>query len=129
MTQRLKLSEMRYKNRLHSTSLRNLVFFFIKYISMQFRNVLLFSVADISSTLGDGIKEIRKQMAVEKPLFEGALTYFPGGSGEADGGQVFHVQLFGKKRTMEFFASMATAKDGTESPSIEFYFEVQCKYA
>ena len=80
---------------------------------------------DISSSLGDGIKEIKKQMGAEKPLYEGPLTFFPGGSGEADGGTQFYVQLFIKKRTMESYISMDAAKsDPPEAPAHEFYFEV-----
>lgn len=74
---------------------------------------------EIKSTLGDGIKELKKQMAAaEKPLLEGPLTHLPQGSGDADGGKKVWVTLLLQKKTVNIFSSQKSAE--SENPEIEF---------
>lgn len=74
---------------------------------------------EIKSTLGDGIKELKKQMAAaEKPLLDGPLTHLPQGSGDADGGKKVWVTLLLQKKTINIFSSQKNAE--SENPDIEF---------
>ena len=69
---------------------------------------------DVSSSLGEGIKELRKQMqSVEKPHYDGNLTVLSG-SGDTGGVKMWGVLLM-KKKMIVLYASLLAAKEGDEN--------------
>ena len=69
---------------------------------------------EISSSLGDGIKELRKQMqAVEKPHYDGNLVVLSS-SGDTGGTKMWGVLLM-KKRVIVLYTSLLAAKEGDEN--------------
>jgi len=74
---------------------------------------------EIKSTLGEGIKELKKQMAtVEKPLLDGSLLHLVGGSGDVEGGKKVWVVLLLQKKAVLVYPNQHVAMEG-EEPSSE----------
>jgi hypothetical protein len=76
---------------------------------------------EIKSTLGEGIKELKKQMAAaEKPFLDGTVTHLPQGSGDADGGKRVWVSLLLQKKSILIYSSQKAAEATDQTPEQEF---------
>jgi hypothetical protein len=75
---------------------------------------------EIKSTLGEGIKELKKQMAAaEKPFLDGTVTHLPQGSGDADGGKKVWIALLLQKKSINIYSSQK-ASESPDPPDQEF---------
>ena len=79
---------------------------------------------DVSSSLGDGIKNLKMQMAAaEKPLIDGPLTFLSAGSGDVEGGKKVWVTMLLNKKVLCMFNKQADADADPPEPTKEFHFQ------